>query len=508
MVLGLFALIPQPAAAKPKTRVHPALLDQAGKQPENTFRVIVQRYKNDKKADDYVTKTKGGKKLNDIAADAFVVEVKGKHLDDIGKKGEVKYVSPDVPMIQMTIPGVVSSANLANLYPQTVNAIGLWSNSITGANVGVAVLDTGVAAANDDFGGRVTAQVNFRTGSPSTEDGNGHGTHVAGIVAGNSWQSADPAVKGKYVGIAPQANIINVKVGGADGSAYVSDTVNAIEWVIQNRVAYNIRVMNISMIQSIQESYMVSVLDAAVERAWFNGILVVVASGNGGPNTMKYPPANDPFVVTVGATDQMNTATPMDDMLAPWSSFGTTQDGISKPDLVAPGRYMTSVLAGNNTYLARYFTNRVTGDYLWLSGTSMAAPVVSGVAALAFQMHPEWTNDQVKWLLMQTATRLPAALLGQGAGEVNAGATVLYAGTPQGANQGLMISEQLIGPNGALIYNNSSWTSSSWTSSSWSSSSWTSSSWTSSSWTSSSWTSSSWTSSSWTTSVWDANGNE
>jgi serine protease AprX len=261
--------------------------------------------------------------------------------------------------------------------------------------------------------------------------------------------------------------------------------VNAIEWVIANRVTYNIRVLNLSLRSSVAESYTTSILDAAVERAWFNGILVVVAAGNDGAGTALYPPANDPFVITVGASDPMGTAGRSDDKLAPWSSYGTTQDGYAKPDVVAPGRYIAAPLASNGSTLATTFPSRIVdGNYIWMSGTSMAAPVVAGIAALAFQAHPEWTNDQVKWLLMQTATKLGGAtpLPGQGAGLVDAQAVVGYSGTPGYANQGLTVSSQLKTPDGTTTYSSSTWSSSTWSSSTWSSSTWSSSTWSESTW--------------------------
>jgi serine protease AprX len=211
-------------------------------------------------------------------------------------------------------------------------------------------------------------------------------------------------------------------------------------------------------------------------------------------------------VVTVGAADPVGTVSRGDDGMASWSSYGLTQDLHSKPDVVAPGRYITAAMAADTAYLAQKMPDRIVDrHYLWLSGTSMAAPVVAGVAALIFQAHPEWTNDQVKWLLGQTATVLhsPAILglvstplLGQGSGEVDAAAAVHYKVTPSRANQGLLINLQLTGPDSATHYTASS-SSSSWSSSSWSSSSWSSSSWSSSSWSSSSWSSSSWSSAEW-----------
>ncbi len=258
----------------------------------------------------------------------------------------------------------------------------------------------------------------FNSTLRKTNDGNGHGTHVAGIIAGNNWQNGNvpSTVRGKYIGIAPEANIINIRVSDENGMSYVSDVIDAIEWVVTNRTAYNIRVMNLSLMSSVAESYKTSALAAAVEHAWFSGILVVVAAGNDGANTMQYPPANDPFVITVGAADPMNTVAQSDDTIAPWSSYGTTQDGVTKPDVVAPGRYMVAPLASTSAKLAVQDPTRIVdGTYLRLSGTSMAAPVVSGIAALAFQKHPEWTNDQVKWLLKNTATPL---MVGAGQGAV------------------------------------------------------------------------------------------
>jgi len=190
-------------------------------------------------------------------------------------------------------------------------------------------------------------------------------------------------------------------------------------------------------------------------------------------------------VVTVGAEDELGTSNPADDTMVSWSSYGTTQDGFAKPEVVAPGRHIVSVLAGSNVLLALQFPDRLLGNsqYIWLSGTSMSAAVVSGAAALVFQAHPDWTNDQLKGALMQAAK--PVSGAGQGAGRIDVPSTIAVSGSAL-ANQGIPISGQLIGPNGATLYSTASWSTSSWSSSSWSSSSWSSSSWSSSSWSSSS----------------------
>ncbi|HET7038116.1 MAG TPA: S8 family peptidase [Thermomicrobiaceae bacterium] len=499
LCMPLLGIMPT-AAAPPDNGPHAdaGLLHQAAGNPNQIFRVIIQGKGNHgRAAAEHAAAAAGGAKLNDVADMGVVMQLPGKALAALAKHKDIKYISLDSP-VQPTAcssSGPVNSCSLTTLYPQASNATGLWPSGLTGKGIGVAVVDTGVSA-KPDFDNRLVASQKFSSTTTNQNDGYGHGTHVAGIIAGNSWSSSNSSVRGLYIGVAPQANIVNVKVADDTGMAYTSDIVNGIDWVIANRDRYNIRVLNLSMEQSTPESYHTSILDAEVEKAWFNGIMVVVAAGNNGPLTAFYPPMNDPFVITVGAADVNNTADQHDDFLAPWSSYGVTQDGIVKPDLVAPGRVMYSVLASKSVVLAQEFPSRITpdGNYIWLSGTSMAAPVVSGVAALIFQAHPEYTNDQVKWLMMQTATPPPLLALGMGAGEVNATAAAGYSGTPGYANQGLLISLQLLGPNGATSYDlntsSSSWSSSSWSSSSWSSSSWSSSSWSSSSWSSSSWSSS------------------
>ncbi|HYN88931.1 MAG TPA: S8 family peptidase, partial [Ardenticatenaceae bacterium] len=446
----------------------------------------------------------GGRKLRDLAAaDGFVLELPGRAVMALGRNPAVKFITLDA---EMRSTERVDSSRLATLYNQSIGATGLWSTAqssllsgllsgsqsspMTGAGIGVAVLDTGITD-RPDFRGpngtsRVVANALFNSKLLKTDDGHGHGTHVAGIVAGNSWHQADLTLKGKYIGVAPEANLINVRVSDEQGKSYVSDVVDAIDWVVANRLIYNIRVMNLSLVSSVAESHLTSVLDAAVERAWFSGIFVVVASGNKGPNTMVYPPANDPFVVSVGAADTMGTVAPGDDTIAPWSSYGTTQDGFSKPDVVAPGRQIVSPLSSATATMAKSNSSRIVdGSYIWMSGTSMAAPVVAGLAALAFQAHPEWTNDQVKWLLQQTATRLGSSLapvIGQGAGEVNAAAVVGYSGVPGFANQNLAISHWLVTSDGSTAYDSSSWSTASWSTASWSTASWSTASWSTASW--------------------------
>lgn len=474
---------PWAQAAPAESRVLPQLQREAAASPNQTFRVLITRINRDSRADSALDAL-GGTKIGEVTAETFVATLPGRVIARLGSHPTVKYVAPDAVMIKT---GVVDSSRLSPVYPRTVRAAQLWSGMrpLTGAGVGVAVVDTGIRAELPDWRSasgtsRVVAAVEFSTTSASPSDYNGHGTHVAGIIGGNSWYSANLAVRGKYIGIAPEANLISVKVAGDNGMSYLSDVVRGIEWVIANRQIYNIRVMNLSLISSVAESARTSILAAAVERVWFNGIFVTVAAGNSGPNSLQYPPANDPFAVTVGATGPESAINPSNQVLASWSSYGTTQDGFSKPDAVAPGRYITSVLAAGESSLARSFPQRIVdGSYLWMSGTSMSAPVVAGVAALAFQAHPEWTNDQVKWLIQNTSTALssttPAPV--PGTKLINAAAIVSYVGTPGVANQGIAINQQLVGPNGATSYTPSGSSTASWSTASWSTASWSTASW-------------------------------
>ena len=493
------------ASNNPGSRANADLLAQAQANPDQTFRVIVQgigSHGHDAAA--RAVAAKGKAALKDVGDLGVVTQVKGRDVADLATGQGVKYVAIDAPL-QVTATcypgGPINPCNLQTVYPAAIRATNEWQGmGYTGKGVGVAVVDTGISPKADFNSGagtsRIVANQDFSSTSGTVNDVYGHGTHVAGIIAGNSWNGSSD--QGQFIGVAPNANLINVKVTDDNGMAYTSDLVNAIDWVIANRVTYNIRVMNLSLVQSTPESYSSSILDAEVERAWFNGIFVSVAAGNTGANTALYPPMNDPFVFTTGAADTVGTASQSDDTTIGWSTYGTTQDGFSKPDALAPGRQIYSVNASATSVLALDFPTRLTADqaYLWLSGTSMAAPVVSGAAALIFQAHPEYTNDQVKWLLMNQADLLGTrtwygfnAFAGQGAGEIDVYSALSYGKTPQYANQGVTISGQLTGPNGATTYSNgmtSSWSTSSWSTSSWSTSSWSTSSWSTSSWSTSS----------------------
>jgi serine protease AprX len=497
IAIGATFITAQPASARgDRNRMQARLSQEIDARPNATFRVIVQR-SSDTRASDRAAESRGGRKRRDLK-NGFVADLSASGIVELSNNPFVKYIALDAPMVETG--NVDGSLNTA-IYPRAVEAPPLWNQGITGANVSIAVIDSGINNRLPEWGGswfgsRVLVRRTFTDSRPAGRDPSGHGTLVAGIAAGNSLPNTNPSVKGRFMGVAPGANLIDLVVADANGRSYSSDVVEAIEWAIANREAYNIRVINLSLVSSVPESYTSSMLAAAVERAWFNGIFVVAAAGNAGPDTLLYAPANDPFIMTVGASDTMGTTRRTDDGMAPWSSYGITQDGYSKPDVVAPGRYMPGPMSSQSSKLATQFPERRLADtghtYMWMSGTSMSAPVVSGIAALAFQAHPEWTNDQLKWVLLNSSSTLidPATgqpFPGQGAGLVSAKAVVRYTSAPSFANQGLKISQQLVSAAGSLIYDSASWSTASWSTASWSTASWSTASWSTASWSTASW---------------------
>jgi serine protease AprX len=325
---------------------------------------------------------------------------------------------------------------------------------------------------------------------------------VAGIAAG----------AGVYGGAAPDANLVSLKVFNDLGQGQTSDVLRAADWILQNKDRYNIRVANLSLQTGIATSFRFDPLDRAVEQLWQSGVVVVVAAGNyatdGAPSGVLYSPANDPFVITVGALDPHGSPSPNDDFNAPWSSYGYTVDGFAKPELSAPGRYIIEWVPPA-TSLAAERPYAVVKDGMQLSGTSFAAPVISGIAADVLGLHPDWTPDQVKGALMRAATDLPkAAPMSAGVGEVNIQKLLADKTPPPNPSAGL--DQFLIpDPNGGPypIFDSASWLKvasgdASWNSASWNSASWNSASWNSASWNSASWNSASFSSASWNSASW------
>jgi serine protease AprX len=360
--------------------------------------------------------------------------------------------------------GSQDSPRLATAYPGSVLAPLAWRTA-TGAGVGVAVIDTGIDGALPDFASadgssRVVASVVTNPDATTAADTYGHGTHVAGIIAGDGTRrpQGDPTA-GRYVGIAPDANLVAIKASDDAGRSTILDAIYGLQFVVDHRADYDIRVVNLSFSSTVPESYRTDPLDAAVEAAYFHGILVVAAAGNRGAagDAMHYAPGNDPFAISVGAIDDKGTEVRRDDAYATWSSVGVTQDGFAKPDVGAPGAHIVSTLAPASVFADLCPACVVDGAYMRLGGTSMAAPVVAGVAALAFEAHPDWTPDEVKSTLIDSGRNIVGRV-----DEVNAAAVVWVPVPSSGANAGIAPNELVDAAAGEIDYARSSWGRSSW----------------------------------------------
>jgi serine protease AprX len=360
----------------------------------------------------------------------------------------------------------VSGAQLQTTYDQTLGVLPLWKFGVTGTGVGVAVVDTGVDGSLPDFASkdhsssRVVASAVANADATTATDSYGHGTDVAGIIAGNgdSRGPGDP-LHGQYIGVAPNANLISIKVSDETGKATVLDVIYGLQFAVAHQSQFNIRVINLSLDSSTPQSYKTDPLDAAAEAAWMRGIVVVAAAGNRGtdPDAVQYAPANDPYVITVGGVDENDSANPSGDTIASWSSQGTTQDGLQKPDVDAPGAHIVSVLAPGSEFATSCSTCIVgNGQYIQTSGTSMAAPMISGLVADLLQMHPNWTPDQVKGDLTSSAVSENSNFQ-----EPNAVKAALLWNPPV-ADQGLTPNTLVNGTTGSINYNLSSWSLSSW----------------------------------------------
>ena len=286
-------------------------------------------------------------------------------------------------------------------YADVTGANLVWTKgNVTGNHVTVAVVDTGIETLKGLDESRIAAWVDFVDGKKKPVDPNGHGTHVAGVIA-NSQIGAD----GEANGMAPGVDLVAVRVLGENGGGTYENVIKGIQWVVKNRAKYNIRVMNLSLVSTAQSPYWADPLNRAVTAAWASGITVVAAAGNEGPGPMTISvPGNNPYVITAGAfTDAYTPMVFNDDTLTPFSSAGPTLDGFTKPDVLAPGAHMVSTMA-NSSYVARnHQANRVGSDYFSMAGTSQASATVSGVAALVISAHPELTPNQVKYRIMASA---------------------------------------------------------------------------------------------------------
>jgi serine protease AprX len=364
----------------------------------------------------------GGKVLGELPlVNGLVASLDHNGIVALSNQSNVAYISKDralTPFFDNAAPAV--------------NAPAAWKLNYTGSGIGIALIDSGVNAHPDlDTTAlllpisRVVYSQSFVPGDSSPGDKYGHGTHIAGLIAGSGLSSTGPLFSQTFKGIAPGAHIINLRVLDENGAATDSLVIAAIDQAISLKSKYNIRIINLSLGRGVFESYKQDPLCQAVEKAWQHGIVVVVAAGNNGRYlpTSGYAtvtsPGNDPYALTVGAMKPMGTPERTDDLIASYSSKGPTLiDHVVKPDVVAPGNLLVSTEIGNTTLFNTEPDNRVPYSayvyygssspskfYFQLSGTSMATGVVSGMVADLLQANPVLTPDQVKARLMKTASK-------------------------------------------------------------------------------------------------------
>jgi serine protease AprX len=393
------------------------------------------------------------------------------------------------------------------LWPHVTGNSKLWiddASTYAASTPTIAIVDSGIQPRRGDFGNRIVADVKLAGEGPG--DSRGHGTFVAGIAAG--------AAEG-VAGAAPAARIFSIDVMDANGMAHASDVIAACDVILREKDAYNIRVANFSLHSVNPSSVRWDPLAQAVERLWFSGVVVVAAAGNyrtgGGPSGVPYAPGSDPFVITVGAGDLSPESDPSVapwqppsvHSTAPWSAYGYTLDGFAKPDLVAPGRHIVGPVPPWSTLASERRDHLVSPGYMQLSGTSFAAPVVSGTVAQMLARNPSLTPDQVKGALMLTARPVGGAPQGSaGVGQVTA-SRAAYVQAPPDPNAAL---HRFVIPDPAgspiPIFDTGAWSDAASGSPAWSSAAWADAAWSSASWSSAAWADASWASVAWNSAAW------
>jgi serine protease AprX len=458
---------------------------------------------------------KGGTALGMIRAASGALDAAA--IQAIARDPRVAAIYEDVPVRRQD--QAPSTTALSTAYPFEVNATGVWQQNATGNGVTVAVLDSGITPDVDltQPSNRILTAVNFADPLTASDPG-GHGTHVAGIIAGNGTRS-----DGQFMGVAPGANLVDVRVLDSLGNGSASSVIAGLQWTVAHALQYRIQVVNLSLGATPSTDYQHDPLAAAVELAWLRGLVVVTAAGNGGANAINTP-GIDPFVITVGAIDDQTTPGLSDDTLPVWTSWGTPIGGSAKPDLVAPGRRIISIRAPGST-LDQLLPNRVVAanngsTYFSLSGTSMAAGVVSGVAALFVETHAALSPSQVKGALTGTAqvfgqaTGLAVPSPSTGSGLVNA-----LAATTARVDRGQRVADPAAQALYTLLYGqplvwkdpnyagvdwaSQTWATLAWNDLAWDNLAWDSFAWSDLAWDTLNWTDLAWDSVSWTDLAWD-----
>ena len=483
---------PQASVRAPKA--DPALMQAAAAAPASTLPVIVRESQPGSADAERAVRSLGGTVTRELPIiGGFSAQVPAQSVQDLARSSSVSHLWGDAHIHMSSVSTSSYDTAAPNLVWRAETRVTQLASSIyTGAGVTVALLDTGVAP-NADLGNRLVYEASF---APDTDvhDHFGHGTHMAGIIAGDGSMSG-----GQYAGMAPRANLVSVKVAAPDGSTDVSVVIDGMQWIYANRAQYNIRVMNLSFGTDSTQTYSLDPLDYAVEQLWNSGILVAVAAGNRGPTAGTITkPGDDPFVVTVGAADTGSSNARSDDTVAPFSSVGPTQDNLAKPDLVAPGISIVSDRCVGCTVDVAHPAARVGDNYFKGTGTSQATAIVSGVGALMFQANPSLSPNMAKAILMNTASGL-SKQAGSGSGLVDASSAVSAAllgpaylkppanqgvspstgqGTLEGSRGSMHVYADLNGDGtpemvtGEIGWNGTAWSGTAWSGTAWSGDAW------------------------------------
>ena len=466
--------------------------------------------------------------------DAFVAELPSDRVDSLLRTPGVLSVTPDAGVHLLgTVDGVDP-----NKYPgswlkvaKNTKLIEMWQKGWTGKGVDVALIDSGVAPVEGLAMNVINGpDLSFESQASNLTDIDtyGHGTHLAGLIAGRDSSirpgREDEDVDNAFVGAAPGARIVSVKVAASDGATDVSQVIAAIDWVVEHRNTdgLNIRVLNLSFGTDSTQDYRLDPLAYAAEVAWLHGIVVVVSAGNSGLSTTRLnDPAYDPYVIAVGADDTKGTDDPKDDTIPSWESRGNSVRG---PDVVAPGKSIVSLRDPGSFVDAENPTARLGGSRFFKgSGSSQAAAIVSGAVATLLQQRPGLTPDQVKSLLMNTASPLPGAdPVAQGDGLINlhnareartptaADAAQSWPrstglGSLQQARGTIVASDDGVELSGEQTIFGDAWDPVAWANASWDGTTWSGGSWNGRTWSGDRWADSGWAGRTWSGRTWSGN---
>lgn len=375
--------------------VHPMVSARISAGTRQKLPVIIYSHKTINEIKDCIVNKEGKIKYELPFINAVAAEIPSFSVDPIATHQMIKFIDDDTK--------VFKSVNIAGEF---IGSTKVNTQGYTGKDIGIAIIDTGVAPHHDLARpkDRIIAFKDFLNNRKAPYDDDGHGTHVAGIAAGNGFSSSN------YRGVAPEANIIGIKVLDDTGSGSTSDILAGIQWVIDNKDKYNIKIINLSLGTPADTSYREDPLAKGASAASNYGMCVVTAAGNSGPNRRTInSPGISPYVITVGAIDDNRTTSYEDVFVAEFSSRGPTGSGNIKPDILAPG---VDIVSLSNTDISGYASH---------SGTSMATPFVSGAAALLYEKYGDRISpDYIKRIIKSTAVPIRGeSRIAQGSGVAN-----------------------------------------------------------------------------------------